>query len=807
MQKSNLSENRRHLIQMVALFFLLCCVYLLTYNGEINFNDEMQMLDTVGSIVDYGDDRYDLALWYVWTNYGPLGQNPEAIYPLPASPIEPVHILVATPLYWLAANVPGLGIAHTVLLLNILVAAAACVLMAQYALLLGYDRRVGILAALCLGLLTTLWPYTRTFLREPLTLFLVLLAAYFFELARQRKSWLYGMLGSVVVVVGFYTKNSFVMLIPALIILVLPDIPRLSQDRRVRLVLNGVMIAALLTPLVLIYTPLIPTLFPDTIALVGEYILNADFFQTALHSYLLSMGGSLWGTSPILLLALLGAYLLWRDEKRRYVWMMVVAVLGITIGHAISTERNWAGGVSWPPRFIMPAVPLVMVVVLPVLKQLITSKSRWLWAGCGLIAVYSLWWQLSGTLFTWFEYPHALPPEALFISEWSPGLNTVRYMRPAVLTPLWFEIPLDFAWVRLNLLFWPLGLGIFAGYWAWLLARPRVRLRYGVDVLLMVMLLLAVTGLNIISLADDPYYDATNAGLHSISEQIDALEQPGDVVLLNTPGYHRYFLNHRAFDEARMVSLPVPPGERGSFEEAPNVIFDDPAELLYPAAVAQVEALATGRDRLWVLMDTGPFLPWSLRPLERYLTERYFRVREVQSDPPDPRVRLLEYSTRHRIDQLGEPTLTNLQFGDAITLAGVAHLETYVGEGIKPGDVLPLALYWQSTESLDVDYTVALFLVDANGTVVVQGQDTQPAGGFSPTSSWQPEAFIQDNRALRLSDDLPSGRYRVWVRLYANNPDGTLDVLPVMGETVVDGDIGVLPIEFNVEFNVVANGD
>jgi hypothetical protein len=78
-------SDRRDLLEMVALFFLFCSVYMLTYSGRLMFNDELQMLDTAGSIVEFCDTKYDVAMWSVWTGYA-LGQDDTIVsligYPL-----------------------------------------------------------------------------------------------------------------------------------------------------------------------------------------------------------------------------------------------------------------------------------------------------------------------------------------------------------------------------------------------------------------------------------------------------------------------------------------------------------------------------------------------------------------------------------------------------------------------------------------------------------------------------------------------------------------------------------------------------
>ncbi|HRF95809.1 MAG TPA: hypothetical protein PLZ51_11470, partial [Aggregatilineales bacterium] len=164
----------RHHDLMVALFCLLASLYMLVYSGRHSFNDELQMFDTTGSMVEFADTKYDLSMWYVWVNYGQMGQNSDEIYPLISSPIEPVLSTLATPLYWVATQNNALGLLHTTFLLNILVGATACIVFFVYGRVLGYSEWVALLGAIALGTCTLLLPYTKTFLREPLALLLLL---------------------------------------------------------------------------------------------------------------------------------------------------------------------------------------------------------------------------------------------------------------------------------------------------------------------------------------------------------------------------------------------------------------------------------------------------------------------------------------------------------------------------------------------------------------------------------------------------------------------------------------------------------
>lgn len=65
----------------------------------------------------------------------------------------------------------------------------------------------------------------------------------------------------------------------------------------------------------------------------------------------------------------------------------------------------------------------------------------------------------------------------------------------------------------------------------------------------------------------------------------------------------------------------------------------------------------------------------------------------------------------------------------------------------RPGDTIPLTLYWQAHQPLSDDYTVFIHLVDSYGLIVAQ-RDVWPGPGVYPTSQWTPGQIIADTYAI-----------------------------------------------------------
>ena len=90
---------------------------------------------------------------------------------------------------------------------------------------------------------------------------------------------------------------------------------------------------------------------------------------------------------------------------------------------------------------------------------------------------------------------------------------------------------------------------------------------------------------------------------------------------------------------------------------------------------------------------------------------------------------------------------------------------TLAADSAKPGSALALTLYWQALAPVGADYTVFIHLLDGGDQVRGQG-DGPPAGGFCPTSFWDPGEIVVDEHRLSVDADAPAGTYRLAVGLY-----------------------------------------
>ncbi|MFC2030927.1 glycosyltransferase family 39 protein [Chloroflexota bacterium] len=104
------------------------------------------------------------------------------------------------------------------------------------------------------------------------------------------------------------------------------------------------------------------------------------------------------------------------------------------------------------------------------------------------------------------------------------------------------------------------------------------------------------------------------------------------------------------------------------------------------------------------------------------------------------------------------PTLVD--FGDQLRLLGY----DLSGQGDE-GDALEITFLWRGTAHMERDYTVFVHVVEADGTIVAQG-DAPPGGPFFPTSTWMPGDGFSDRHRIELPAGAPHGEYTVLVGVY-----------------------------------------
>lgn len=790
--------TRRHALIMLLITTLLIGVYWFTYSGTPISNDELFLFDGAAGLVRRGSTEVTLlADKRVLSRY--------SVTDLPLTPpvdAEPMQLYTAAAIFAVAEAVPGIGLAHSVWLLNAFICALGGAVLFFYGRALGYGERPAIAAALVYGVGTIAWPYSKTFFREPLAMLLLFTAGLCLHMMRIRWGrriswgWLAGF--AAFFLAALLTKEAAMFAIPVYIAITFPAVnTRFNRTQVLRFVLIALAVGAVLFIALQIALQVLPTMRGyNPLERLAEISGKGEFIGYAFLSYTFSPGRSFFAFSPALLLILPGAWLLIRQRRIREAVIPLLAVFLFIAGYAVVRHENWFGGLAWGPRYLVPAVLFASLGMLPVLEALFARRlPRWASLSTWSLIAISVWVQLTGILLRQSAYFAEVNRRGLIAWEgatWNPG------HAPALVVPgLLPDNPLDFAWLRaadagLWLPITALLLVVGAVWGLWRLRRETPLSRRGL--IAAALVLLVSTGgslyLGLRSIYADPEYLGDQAKLHDLLPIMDAQFQADDILILTNTAYKFFFLNYYREQDIPAYTLPAAPGEQPSPDQPPGIINNNPDRLLEAQRSIFLLNLPEYTDRVWLMNNSGPFTGYTVRPVEWFMARHYFPLATYQTDESARLVLFYVGSDAPPDQAMAWPEhAVNARFGDEVALLGVDMPPPRVRVGpfsgpdpartsFRPGEVVPVSLLWEALDVPTSDYNVGVFLLNAGGEVIAQ-QDGPPQATFRPMTSWDAGETVRDNHALQLPEALPAGEYQLWVKVYAWQ---TGEPLPVTGE-------------------------
>jgi len=110
---------------------------------------------------------------------------------------------------------------------------------------------------------------------------------------------------------------------------------------------------------------------------------------------------------------------------------------------------------------------------------------------------------------------------------------------------------------------------------------------------------------------------------------------------------------------------------------------------------------------------------------------------------------------------------------------------------VRPGNRLPVKLYWRTAYKIGERYTVFVQLVGTqhnpktNGPLWA-GHDSEPLDGGYPTTQWFVNTTIADAHVLAIPPEAPPGEYELWAGLYTQPDIKRLPVYDAQGNLVGD---------------------
>ncbi|MCL4459987.1 MAG: glycosyltransferase family 39 protein [Chloroflexi bacterium] len=270
-----------------------------------------------------------------------------------------------------------------------------------------------------------------------------------------------------------------------------------------------------------------------------------------------------------------------------------------------------------------------------------------------------------------------------------------------------------------------------------------------------VLLILTSSARSLLAYYYDPKYARDD--YRGLVRQIESSFREGDAIVLNAPGQVEIF---RYYYRGEGDVYPLP-------RQRPIDERDTEGEL---------RRIAGGHKRVWLVL-------WAVQEadpngfIEGWLDKHAYKANNTWYGG----VRLCLYSLA--AGEVGEATTDKVRvnFGNEVVLLGYR----VVAQSPKPGDILPLTLFWQALEPLKKRYTVFVHLLDQREFICGQ-HDSEPAGGTKPTDSWAVADMVEDRHGIPILLGTPPGEYQIEVGLYETDTGKRLSILDEQGRATAD---------------------
>ncbi len=534
------NANLKKAFSAILLLSFLVLVYSFTYSGTFLTDDEHILTSRAISLAS--DDEFNLSRVignsrvYQFSIVEPL-QAQEA------ANVEPVQGLIGAGLVKLSILL-GMGRVQTLFLLNLWTTALTAMMIYLAARRQRHSHRTSLVVSLLFGFCTIAFPYSKTFFRDSLAMFF-LSCAWFFSISIRSMSEGEGTqkgylpwLGFIVsAVLGVLTKNTILIAVPFLLLEILLGCKRNRTGKKRSAakpfrVWLWIIIPAVIIFLVWIFiVPKIPLL--SRFSPSYYWSLLVFFFSTphpnmiqALVGPLISPGKSVFLFSPILVLAL--AALFARFKTSWSAWAYFVALI---VFQALFYDEEWAGHVNWGLRFVIPAIPGLVLSLAPIVDNAFSSLLRKI--GFISLALLSFFVQVLGVISPVKQY---FVDKALSV----PPVNEHALVWDIQQSPIWWSLQriikgraVDFAWARVEG-----GSVILIGF-VIVLAILIISVLFKKNRMLPTLSLAAVLGLNIAMLfvyRNDPSWQLFRSDLEQSQQFVFSRLEKGDRVVLKSYG-------------------------------------------------------------------------------------------------------------------------------------------------------------------------------------------------------------------------------------------------------------------------------
>jgi hypothetical protein len=405
------------------------------------------------------------------------------------------------------------------------------------------------------------------------------------------------------------------------------------------------------------------------------------------------------------------------------------------------------GGPVWGPRYLLPAVPLLMLCLGPVVE---TAWQGWNWQRYVLLLLALVGLAMGVRGVVWNTLPLTqtlgprfplwlLPPRTEWLDlAWLAGPGAPLLTVEGVATP---AVEGTAAAAIAAVPIWLVGLGavLVSGLLILLAAVALVepgRASLGAAIAgTVVGSFMLVIALGQISLGYP-----SKAAYWNVVARLHADERAGDALVLNPAPYQSPFDELAWFMNRADLRTPV----YGVYREPPEAPDETPGRVAH---------LLQGYDRLWLL--TEGVLPGDpASTTERLLADEAMVTR---SEWLTEGFRLVVFQAPRPRPLSGEP---------GVSLGGIATLERWelAWKPEEPASA-QVTLTWRPLRPAGNGLHTFVQAVDGQGQLLADW-DGVPHAGFAPSAGWAPGEPVTDQVALELPRGTPAGAARILVGLY-----------------------------------------
>lgn len=744
----------------LGLALFLFAIYLFTYRGGFHSVDEVSTFAVTESLVKFGRFNTNQIAWTQWVTtqaeaQGFFGRQGN-VYSKKGLAIS----LAQAPFYWLALNLPGIGMVQTVSLLNALLTAWTAALIYTILWRLNFSRRTALITALLYGTGTLAWVYAKYLFSGTLAGFLLLLTTFLLLVYKQQGGrWrlaLAGFCGGLTVLARANNILLLALLGLYLLAILIDRAAGAQAMSTARLSLRVLFSRDNLSAM---------ALFAGGAILAGGIFAWYNWFRSGnplqtgydlsifspnillgLYKLLFSPLRGLFIYSPILILAIPGWFKL--RKLHPYEAWLSLGLVGITV----LLFSAWASGegLSWGSRFLVPVIPFLALALAPLIEAF-ADFSVGVRLAIFMLIVISVAIQILGVAINPWVYLDQLQTQfgGVFFLEQTAALTDFSTVQILGQLRNWEVAHSDLAWWQpagFDGLAFGASLGLVC-LTAWFLNLIWVAARRPPIAIISItaIVILVTLGLTYFLLAryyqtDEQFGSPDNAYIQAL-RRVAADYTNQDKVL--TVAQYDYHVPMNRF-KARIPLIGF------AQNEAPL------PGTAYPLLVgSSVEGLQPGR--IW-LITVGRQPAEPTNRVEAWLAQHAFKANDTWLG----QTRLVDYGLAHP----GQVMAVDETLDQVIRLVEVERPRL-----ITAGSILPLTFTWQALAPLAVDYTVFAQLIAVDGHLAAQ-HDGPPQGGYLPTSRWPQAEPVIDRHGVVLPPSLAPGDYRLIAGLY-NPADGS----------------------------------